>query len=102
MNGSAHAPYRPLDSASGMLDDLPAEFNHAPVLDLGLWSLLGQFGAGKYMPDIEPAVYRVLDGGVFRWSERKPPAHDRTHLPVLRPVLRSAAAMTAWRSTSRV
>lgn len=54
-----------------VLDDLPAEFNHAPVLDLCLWSLLGQFGAGKYMPDIEPAVYRVHDGGVFSMQSER-------------------------------
>jgi SAM-dependent methyltransferase len=54
-----------------LLDDIPAEFNHVPALDLCLWSLLGQFGAGKYMPEIKPAVYRVHDGGVFSTQTRR-------------------------------
>lgn len=48
-----------------VLGELPREFDHAPALDLCLWSLLGQHGQGKYMSDIEPAGYRVHAGGVF-------------------------------------
>lgn len=47
------------------LDELPPELDHAPALDLCLWSLLGSFGKGKYMPQIQPAGYRVHGGGVF-------------------------------------
>lgn len=45
--------------------ELPPELDHAPVLDLCLWSLLGQFGSGKHLIGIEPAAYRVHSGGVF-------------------------------------
>lgn len=48
-----------------VLGPLPAELDHAPALDLCLWSLLSHFGDGRFMPDIEPACYRVHDGGVF-------------------------------------
>ena len=48
-----------------VLGPLPAELDQAPALDLCLWSLLGQHGEGRFMPDIEPACYRVHAGGVF-------------------------------------
>lgn len=48
-----------------VLGPLPSELDHAPALDLCLWSLLGQYGEGRFMPDIEPACYRVHEGGVF-------------------------------------
>lgn len=48
-----------------LLLPLPAELDHAPVLDLCLWSLLGRHGMGKYLGGIEPAAYRVHDGGLF-------------------------------------
>lgn len=48
-----------------LLKTLPAELDHAPVLDLCLWSLLGHHGKGKYQSDIEPAAYRVHAGGLF-------------------------------------
>jgi glycosyltransferase involved in cell wall biosynthesis len=47
-----------------VLDSLPPELDHAPVLDLCLWSLLGHHGNGKYLEYIEPAAYRVHEGGV--------------------------------------
>lgn len=48
-----------------VLGHLPPELDHAPVLDLCLWSLLGHHGKGKYLSGIEPAAYRVHVGGVF-------------------------------------
>jgi hypothetical protein len=48
-----------------VLHDIPAELDHAPVLDICLWSLLGHHGGGKYLEGIEPAGYRVHQGGVF-------------------------------------
>ena len=48
-----------------VLAPLPPELDQAPVLDLCLWSLLGRKGKGKYLGDIEPAAYRVHEGGVF-------------------------------------
>lgn len=48
-----------------VLDALPPELDQAPALDLCLWSLLGHHGSGKYLPEIEPAIYRVHGGGAF-------------------------------------
>jgi len=48
-----------------VLRDLPPELDHAPVLDMCLWSLLGQHGGGKYLGGIEPAGYRVHQGGIY-------------------------------------
>lgn len=48
-----------------LLDPFPPELDHAPVLDLCLWSLLGRHGKGKYQPEIQPAAYRVHETGVF-------------------------------------
>lgn len=48
-----------------VLGPLPAELDQAPALDLCLWSLLGRHGEGRFMPDIEPACYRVHERGVF-------------------------------------
>jgi glycosyltransferase involved in cell wall biosynthesis len=48
-----------------VLGPLPSELDHAPALDLCLWSLLGQHGKGRFMSDIEPACYRMHEGGVF-------------------------------------
>lgn len=48
-----------------VLGDLPVELDQAPALDLCMWSLLGQHGKGKYQANIEPAGYRVHEGGIF-------------------------------------
>ncbi|AYQ27913.1 MULTISPECIES: glycosyltransferase [unclassified Polaromonas] len=60
---------RPLSTLTAcfrnVLVEIPSEFNHAPMLDLCLWSLLGQHGEGKYLGHIKPAVYRAHEGGVF-------------------------------------
>ena len=43
----------------------PPEISSAKLGDKFIWSLLGAYGKGKYMPDIKSSVYRVHDGGVF-------------------------------------
>lgn len=48
-----------------LLKDIPNEFNHAPILDLCIWSLLGHHGKGKYLKEIKPAAYRMHDAGIF-------------------------------------
>jgi glycosyltransferase involved in cell wall biosynthesis len=48
-----------------ILPEIPVEFNHAPILDLCLWSLLGDFGKGKYLKNIKPAAYRMHEGGIL-------------------------------------
>lgn len=47
------------------LQKLPPEVYTARVGDLFLWSLLGNFGKGKYLKNIKPAYYRIHDGGIF-------------------------------------
>lgn len=48
-----------------VMQGIPVEFNSAPILDLCLWSLLGHYGDGKYLGGIQPAAYRLHDGGVM-------------------------------------
>lgn len=48
-----------------ILVDVPPEFNQSPILDFCIWSILGNYGKGKYLSNIIPAAYRVHDGGVF-------------------------------------
>ncbi len=43
----------------------PPELNCSPIGDLFLWSLLGFYGKGKYLPEINPTSYRVHPGGVY-------------------------------------
>jgi glycosyltransferase involved in cell wall biosynthesis len=44
---------------------IPIEFNRAPILDLCIWSLLGNLGKGKYIKNIQPGVYRMHSDGIF-------------------------------------
>ena len=46
-----------------VLKDIPIQFDRVPMLDICLWSLLGQYGKGAYLSDITPAVYRAHQGG---------------------------------------
>lgn len=68
---------RPISSLTAcfrnVLIDIPSEFNQAPIIDLCLWSLLGNFGKGKYLSNIKPGAYRVHAGGIFstQTSENK-------------------------------
>lgn len=48
-----------------VLKEISAEFNQAPILDLCLWSLLGNYGKGKYLGGISPAAYRMHQGGIL-------------------------------------
>ena len=54
-----------------ILGEFPREFDHAPVPDLCIWSLLGHHGKGKYIKSIEPAAYRIHSGGVFSSQNEK-------------------------------
>jgi glycosyltransferase involved in cell wall biosynthesis len=49
-----------------VIRDFPEEFYKVPIADMFLVSLLGRHGKAKYMPEIEPAMYREHSGGV--WS----------------------------------
>jgi RimJ/RimL family protein N-acetyltransferase len=48
--------------------NVPKEFFKVSNGDIFLISMLGQFGDYKYMNSIQPAVYRIHDGGI--WSLR--------------------------------
>lgn len=60
---------RPISTLSvcfrNVLTEIPPEIRQSPILDLCLWSLLGHFGEGKYLPTIKPAAYRKHGGGLM-------------------------------------
>jgi len=45
--------------------DLPPELDNVIGCDAFLGVLFGQHGKGKYMPEVQPAAYRVHSGGIF-------------------------------------
>ncbi|HEA66428.1 MAG TPA: glycosyltransferase [Desulfobacterales bacterium] len=49
----------------------PPEMAIAKIGDLFLWSLLGQYGKGKYLGDITPARYRVHDNSMLSKKNRE-------------------------------
>ena len=53
-----------------VLKEFPPEALIARFGDLFIWSLLGQYGKGKFLGDIKPTKYRVHNGGVF--SKKNP------------------------------
>jgi glycosyltransferase involved in cell wall biosynthesis len=48
-----------------IIKEIPQDLMSARFGDCIIWSLLGAHGRGKYLSDIEPAAYRVHDGGIF-------------------------------------
>ncbi|MCF6211117.1 MAG: glycosyltransferase [Gammaproteobacteria bacterium] len=48
-----------------IVDPFPFEAQMAKFGDLFIWSVLGEYGKGKFMKDIKPAMYRIHDGGIF-------------------------------------
>jgi len=49
----------------------PKEDFCSPFGDLFLWSILGNYGKGKYLPYIKPAMYRMHSGGIFSKKTKK-------------------------------
>lgn len=49
----------------------PPELKKAYYGDLTIWSLLGDYGSGKYMDDISPSMYRVHDEGIHSSTSEK-------------------------------
>lgn len=41
----------------------PKELSREGYGDTMLWSLLGDFGKGRYLPDVDPSVYRIHERG---------------------------------------
>jgi glycosyltransferase involved in cell wall biosynthesis len=60
-----------LTSCFRNLVTFPPEFMMAKYGDLFLWSLLGQYGKGKYLSDITPSMYRVHAGGIHSTSSNE-------------------------------
>jgi len=65
----------PLSSATvcfrNCLKDFPVEIQCSKFGDLFLWSILGEYGKGKYLKDIKLTKYRVHEGGVFSKKTEK-------------------------------
>jgi glycosyltransferase involved in cell wall biosynthesis len=53
-----------------ILKDYPLECTFIRNDDTFLFSILGQYGSGMYLPNIEPAVYRVHEGGIWSMKRR--------------------------------
>ena len=54
-----------------VFQEWPREFANVRYGDLAIWSLLGDHGAGKFIADIEPSLYRQHDGGVHSSASRR-------------------------------
>ncbi|MBL8356229.1 MAG: glycosyltransferase [Delftia acidovorans] len=48
-----------------IIKEIPSTFHHTPILDLCIWSLLGAHGRGKFIKNINPAIYRIHPGGAI-------------------------------------
>ena len=53
------------------VSNFPKEMNYAGIGDLFLWSILGNYGKGKFLDSIEPTMYRIHDEGIFSMKNRK-------------------------------
>ncbi|QYA26047.1 glycosyltransferase family 2 protein [Gramella sp. MT6] len=51
-----------------ILDKIPIEATKVLTLDVFLYSILGNFGPGKYLKEISPSYYRLQDNGL--WGKR--------------------------------
>lgn len=54
-----------------VIQKFPSEMYASKFGDLFLWSLLGAYGKGKFIEDIEPSMYRMHEGGVFSEKTKK-------------------------------
>lgn len=54
-----------------IIKEYPKEMLLSGYGDLFLWSLLGHYGAGKFMEEIKPSMYRLHEGGVFSMQNTK-------------------------------
>jgi len=54
-----------------VINGIPQDLMAARYGDLILWSLLGHYGKGKYLPDILPSAYRVHSGGIASMKSTK-------------------------------
>lgn len=54
-----------------IIKDFPYEMRSSAFGDLFVWSLLGNYGKGKYLDNIKPSRYRLHNGGVFSKKTKK-------------------------------
>lgn len=54
-----------------LLEGWPRELVNVKYGDIAIWSQLGDFGKGKYLPGIAPSMYRVHDKGVHSMTGRR-------------------------------
>lgn len=48
-----------------VIKSIPSTFDGVPVFDMCFWSMLGEYGAGKFQGEVSPAIYRMHAGGVM-------------------------------------
>lgn len=53
-----------------MKDKFSPEFKASKYGDLFIWSILGYYGNGKFLPQIKPARYRIHSGGIHSGSSQ--------------------------------
>ncbi|MEY8673100.1 glycosyltransferase [Francisella philomiragia] len=47
-----------------VIKEFPPEFNFTMIADMFIWSLLSEYGQGKYLDGVSPSVHRRHGGGV--------------------------------------
>lgn len=57
---------------STVTEKIPVEITNVLAFDVFLFSLLGQMGPGKYLDSIQPACYRIHNGGLWTKMEIEP------------------------------
>jgi len=61
-----HAP--PINTLTVMfrniIGKMPSEFFACGAGDMFIWSMLGQYGYGHYMPELSPSIYNIHAGGM--------------------------------------
>lgn len=62
--------FTPTTFFRNVLRGWPRELANVKYGDIAIWSQLGDFGKGKYLPDIMPSMYRVHSGGVHSMAVR--------------------------------
>ncbi|MDD5371922.1 MAG: glycosyltransferase [Sulfurimonas sp.] len=48
-----------------VIKEFPQEYLFSKYGDVFIWSMLGEYGKGKYLPQIKPSAYRVHQGGLY-------------------------------------
>jgi glycosyltransferase involved in cell wall biosynthesis len=54
-----------------ILKKFPNEYLLSKYGDLFIWSMLGEYGKGKYLLQIKPSAYRIHQGGLYSMSSKE-------------------------------